>query len=404
MRRQIKQYLGIVAFLLIGALCINTGSVAVQACSTVSECQNSINSAAEQRKKLESEIANSKQEVASLQSEVENILKQIATYTTQIDSASKTILVLDEQSKALEKSMKETEELLKRRLVEMQLSYESNQNLNFIADSSSITEMIERSQAVTALTESDQGLVTKYDAQNKQVLFNKAETEKQKKELEGYKEHQVALQAQKQIKINEYRSQIAELEAESSQAAVSQELSEAQLKEIEAALARVKTTPSVNTTTPGVSANSGLRPMNHGWITAEYGETQYHTIPHNGTDFAPLNGDNAVYSMVDGVVVANLFNSARGYLIAIAFNDGSGYKTLMYQHLASAGVPIGTVVTKGQQVGIAGTTGSSSGVHLHAEVGDAKMVGGSPTWVDRGASAGPGLYATEVYFGIPSAW
>lgn len=399
MRRSFKWMVGILVLAMTSTLLIHIPNTTVYACKTVSECKDEISTAEQKRKQLESEIANSKAEVSSLQHEVENILKQIATYTTQIESAQNTIAMLAAQSKALVQSMEETEQMLKTRLVETQLSFESNQNLNFVADSSSITEMIERSQTIAALTESDQALVTKYDFQNKQVLQNKEETEKKKQELESYKAQQEKLQNEKQAKISEYRKQIATLEAEENQVAVSQDLSSSQLKEIEEALARVVVTP----TAPGLSSNSGARPMEHGWVTANYGETQYHSIPHNGTDFAPL-GNAAVYSMVDGVVVASLFNSARGYLVAIAFNDGSGYKTLMYQHLASSGVPIGTVVKKGQQVGVAGSTGQSTGVHLHAEVGDAKMVGGSPTWIDRGASAGPGLYATETYFGIPNTW
>lgn len=404
MRKSLKSTLGIVAIVLISGLLTTQSnemrSISVLACTTVNECQSAISSAEQKRKELEAGIANSKNQVASLQGEVENILSQIATYNTQIESAANTIGLLEEQSRVLVKSMRETEEILKKRLVETQLSFETNQNLNFIADSSSITEMIERSQAVSSLTESDQALVVKYDFQNKQVLENKEKTEQQKKQLEVYKAQQEKLRSEKQVKIDEYRKQIASLESEESQVAVSQELSESQLKEIQNSLSRVKVTP----TTPGLSATSGLRPLKSGYITSSYAAIDSaHTIRHNGTDYAPL-GDTTVYSMVDGVVVANLYNSARGYLVAIAFNDGSGYKTLMYQHLASSGVSIGTVVSKGQAVGIAGSTGQSTGLHLHSEVGDAKMVGGSPTWVDRGASAGPGLYATETYFGIPSEW
>lgn len=398
MRKHIKWWTSAVLFGLSGSVFAHSEYTSVLACKTVSECQSEISSAEQKRKQLETEIASKKSEVSELQAEVENILKQIATYNTQIESAQKTINLLAEQSEALVKSMDETEQLLKTRLIDTQLSFETNQNLNFIADSTSVTEMIERSQAIASLTENDQELVKKYDFQNKQVLKNKEETETKKQELETYKAEQEKLQSEKQTKIDEYRQKISLLEAEENQVSVSQELSETQLKDIQAALNRVPVT-----TTPGLSANSGLRPLKSGWITAEYGETRYHSVAHNGTDYAPL-GDPTVYSMVDGVVVANLYNSARGYLVAIAFNDGSGYKTLMYQHLASAGVPIGSVVSKGQAVGRAGNTGQSTGLHLHSEVGDAKMVGGSPTWVDRGAAAGPGLYSTEQYFGIPNTW
>lgn len=463
--------LGAVAFSTCTSSALTTQNM-TYACTTVESCQQEIKSATEERQKLQTQITDTKSQKDALVAEVQNLQTQVATYNAQIEASQQTITLLDSQSKQLETNMKITEGILSERLVTMQLMYETNQNINFIADSSSITDMIERAQAVNELTESDQQLVKTYDGQHKQVIENKQQTEKTKSELEGYKANQEKLIQENSVKIEQFKKQQESLEKEDKTTVEEQKLSESQLKEIEAALAKIPetkvetqpvvqaassgTTPTVATATvqqtnqgQQAQTNQGQQtqtsqgqqtqtsqtptqvqptqptkpvpvqptkpvpqptpqqpvsrvyPLQHAVLTAAYAENQWHAIPHNGTDYGP-RGDASVYSMVDGVVVANKYNSARGWLVAIAFRDGSGTKTLMYQHLAGASsAPIGATVAKGQRVGVAGNTGMSFGVHLHVEVGDA---GPGGKWVDRGASAGPGLYATERYFGLPSSW
>ncbi len=64
-------------------------------------------------------------------------------------------------------------------------------------------------------------------------------------------------------------------------------------------------------------------------------------------------------------------NSARGNYIVI--NHGNGMQT-WYQHLSSMNVTVGQTVARGQVIGNVGTTGISTGPHLHFEV----HVGGVP--------------------------
>lgn len=405
-----------------------TNTNVIYACTTVASCQDEIKRATQERQKLQSEIDSTKSQADALITEVQNLKVQVATYNAQINAASQTIELLDEESKQLQQSMEETEDILRDRLIQMQLMYETNQDINFIAESNSITEMLERSQAVSDLTESDQKLVKRYDVQYKQVIENKQKTETTKKELEGYKEEQEKLIQANTVKIEEFKDAQAKLEAEESAVRDEQALSASELQKIQDELKRIPPTPptpapqapssqttggsqttkpngsqggtSSNTTSP-VSPSGVVYPLKSAILTSHYGEKEWHTIPHNGTDYAP-RGDATLYSMVDGVVVANKYNSARGWLVAIAFNDGQGLKTLLYQHMAGASpVGIGGRVSKGQVVGVAGNSGYSFGVHLHVEVGDA---GPNGKWIDRGAAAGPGLYPTENYFRLPYSW
>lgn len=399
----------------------------VSACTSVEDCQTEISNATEERKKLQSQIADTKSQTDALVAEVQNLQIQVATYNAQIEAAKQTIVLLDTQSKQLQETMKTTEKIMSDRLVMMQLMYETNQNVNFIADSSSITDMIERTQAVNQLTDNDQKLVKTYDAQHKQVLENKLQTEKTKAELETFKESQEKLIQENTTKIEEFKASQQKLEQEEQGVKDDQVLSEQEMKKIKDELNRIPITPvrpqvtkpnnqgnvqqnNQNNSTPSNNnqphvptqpTSDTVYPLSHAILTAAYGEHAWHTIPHNGTDYAP-RGNTTLYSMVDGVVVASKYNRARGWLVAIAFNDGRGLKTLLYQHMSGqSNVGIGERVSKGQIVGDAGNTGMSFGVHLHVEVGDASFDG---KWVNRGASAGPGLYPTESYFGLPYSW
>lgn len=369
----------------------------VHACNTLGQCNKEINDAKNRRISLQEETEKIKKESKDIEYKVTELNLQVSIYAAQIDDATKSIQALETQSKKLVENMKKTEALLKKRLLEMQLSFETDKNLNFIADSSSITEMIERAQAVNELTKSDKELIRQYDVQNKEVIRNREETEKTKKELEGYKAEKDKLIAENTSKLEELHKRQAEYDKAINESKNTEQLSEKQLADIKAAAGRVPVYGG------GEKASfDGGYPLEHAVLTSHFAESDAaHPIPHNGTDYAPL-GNTTVYSMVDGLVVYNTFNGARGNMIAIAFQDNGGWKTLMYQHLANrSNVAVGTLVKKGQAVGQAGNTGVSFGVHLHAEV---SVAGPGPSWISRGAGPEPGQYAIESYFRLPNSW
>ncbi len=90
------------------------------------------------------------------------------------------------------------------------------------------------------------------------------------------------------------------------------------------------------------------------------GETRY----HNGIDIGAVTG-TPIYSAAYGTVIYTGFNSSSGNHIII--DHGNGYKTY-YKHLSKIEVKTGAVVNKGQRIGQVGSTGRSTGPHLHFEV------------------------------------
>ena len=86
---------------------------------------------------------------------------------------------------------------------------------------------------------------------------------------------------------------------------------------------------------------------------------------HQGQDFAARQG-TPVYATGDGVVESTTFER-RGYGNQVVIDHGYGYKT-RYAHLYTIDVREGMTVSRGDRIGTVGSTGKSTGPHLHYEV------------------------------------
>lgn len=101
------------------------------------------------------------------------------------------------------------------------------------------------------------------------------------------------------------------------------------------------------------------------WPTSGHVITQYYGWKHTGVD---IDGDysSPLYAAADGVVETAGWNSG-GYGLQIIINHPNGMKT-RYAHSSKMFVKVGDEVKKGQVIAMMGTTGRSTGTHLHFEV------------------------------------
>lgn len=110
------------------------------------------------------------------------------------------------------------------------------------------------------------------------------------------------------------------------------------------------------------------RPIGKGWMSSAYGmridPINGRRQKHNGVDFAGSSGDEVI-AVAAGVVTWADKRSGYGQMVEI--NHGSGYTT-RYGHHQELLVRVGDIVKKGQAVGLMGSSGRSTGPHVHFEV------------------------------------
>lgn len=106
------------------------------------------------------------------------------------------------------------------------------------------------------------------------------------------------------------------------------------------------------------------KPVKGGITTSGFGDTISRTASHNGHDWA-VNTGTKVRAAADGVVELAYFSESYGYNILI--NHNNGFKT-RYAHLSEVKVSKGEKVKQNQVIALSGSTGFSTGPHLHFEV------------------------------------
>ncbi|TDD98085.1 M23 family metallopeptidase [Jiangella asiatica] len=121
---------------------------------------------------------------------------------------------------------------------------------------------------------------------------------------------------------------------------------------------------------PGYGTGTFVRPAT-GPTTSEYGPRMHPILGyvkmHTGLDFG--RGDGRIYAADAGTVIEAGWNNAYGNMVIVDHGLVNGQRlTTMYAHQADLIVGPGQRVEKGQYIGNIGSTGYSTGPHLHFEV------------------------------------
>ncbi|MEU5809138.1 MULTISPECIES: M23 family metallopeptidase [unclassified Streptomyces] len=111
--------------------------------------------------------------------------------------------------------------------------------------------------------------------------------------------------------------------------------------------------------------NTFVSPLDDSYVSTQYraGGGMWSSGSHTGIDFHAASG-TSVHAVGAGTVVEAGWGGAYGNNVVIKHNDGT---YTQYGHMSSLNVSVGQQVTPGQQIGLSGSTGNSSGPHLHFE-------------------------------------
>lgn len=215
------------------------------------------------------------------------------------------------------------------------------------------TQMDELEQAKSDLAEQQTALETQRAESDQLILQMAAEYDSLSEEYQNYEKLEDEMSAQIKKTETEYFNALSKEEA-----ARQAELNRQNNNKV----------PSNGSSNSGSSSSTGgfLYPLPYAVaITDAYGY-RIHPLSgtykwHNGVDLAAGSG-TAIYATKSGTVTSACYNEAYGYMVTI--NHADGYSSL-YGHMTNYIVSAGDYVTQGQTIGYVGSTGWSTGPHLH---------------------------------------
>lgn len=318
--------------------------------------------------------------------EIDNIKSQIATYDTLIEEKEMELQdARDNQADQLER--------YKARIRAM----EENGNMSYyeiLFSAKNFSELLNKISDMQEIMEYDNMVADQLQEAAEAVENAKVRLEETQAELEITKaeldEMRVQLEADvdaAQAKIDQLKANIGQSEdeikaLEEDAARLEEDITSKtqSVKEldssIQAAIAASKAAGTPTYTPPAGSPPSGAKigsgmfiwPTSSYTVTSNYGYrihpiTGSHRL-HAGVDIGAPTG-TPIYAAADGVVVTSVYSNSYGNYILI--NHGGGIYTL-YAHASALYVSAGAVVIQGQTIAAVGSTGNSTGPHLHFEV------------------------------------
>lgn len=353
---------------LITAVSLVGGSFAIAATEDELKAQlNQNNATIESKEKEIKQVENKKK---GLLEEIEDLDKEMAEAQKELDSIQGQINDLNSQIKSKEKKIEEAnnkreeEELLLQKRVRAMYENGNTAYLSLILNSENITDFIKRCELAERMIESDKELFNELEELKKDTEEEIKSLENDKVVVEAAKKQETesrnklaTSRSAKDSRVKLLENDISELQRQ-----LDKELEESQ--EIERQLRALSGTSTV------VSKNETfIWPTSYSKvITCKYGP-RIHPITkkastHTGIDIRAALG-TSVYATASGTVIKACYNTAYGNMIII--DHGNGITTL-YGHAQQLLVKVGDTVKQGDTIMKAGSTGYSTGPHLHFEV------------------------------------
>lgn len=328
------------------------------------------------KKDLEASKSSLTAYVTELDTQLSNIQNKIDEYKTLITEKETEIEETTEELEAATTKQEEQYEAMKARIKFM---YECGDTLymELLLSADNFVDLMNKADYIEALSAYDRNQLDEYIRTTELIALCKEELEVEK---EAYEETKLAVEGEEaavNTLISEKQTQINSVTADIStnaakireyEALIAQENEE--IKALEKAVAEEKARLA--------AANAKARVYDGGmfsWpcpsytrISDEYGYRIHPLLGteqfHNGLDMAAPYG-SVIYAAYDGDVVAAAYSSSMGNYIMI--DHGDGLYTI-YMHASALYVSKGQSVYKGQSIAAVGSTGRSTGNHLHFSV------------------------------------
>ncbi|QKX50196.1 peptidoglycan DD-metalloendopeptidase family protein [Planococcus glaciei] len=380
----------------------------------VEQKQGELNSGIQQKANEISQNDSKLEEIArkifELDSKIQETQNKINDVQAQIDQTKAEIDALQASITELQRKIDERTALLQERARAIQLSGGSVDYIDVLLGANSFVDFIDRFSAVNTLIEADREIMREQAADKKLLAEQKAEVEKKlaeqevrkaelvglKNSLDGQKKEQAQLEKELNAEQKRLANEKAALEKEhqkqmnisaglesqiaKEQARLAKIAREAELKrQREAAAARKAQAAKAAASSSSVSAvshasmpkagSSTFIKPSAGRYSSGFGgrDIGAGAESHLGLDIAAPTG-TPIGASVSGYVSYAGYMGGYGNVVILTHSiNGRSYATV-YGHMSRVGTSVGQAVSQGQKIGEVGSTGRSTGPHLHFEI------------------------------------
>lgn len=355
---------------------------AAQAEREAANAQRQASSAKSEKVDIEGKKTEAEASINNLMAEIDNVVINKTKMQAQSDAKEEELLQTGLELDQAEERVKTRDELLQSR---MRLMYTNGfvSYMDVLLSATSFTDFIDRFDALQSILSQDRDILAEQREEKELVALKKVQVEKQFAEVKAiyeklklYEAHLVKKEQEKEVMIANFNSNIKQLDNKLQQIDSTLEELEGISKEQEdllmALAAKVsKLNAAKNSITNPYSGGKLGMPIRDSYRVSSNFGTRVHPISgkrhtHTGIDFAAPQGTD-IYAAEDGVVLVAQSWSSYGNCVII--DHGNGLWTL-YGHIRNGGIKVekGEKVKKGEKIAEVGSTGNSTGPHLHFEV------------------------------------
>ncbi len=326
---------------------------------------------------LQKEIQDLQRELESKKSTEKSVLAELARLERQLNLATKELNYIEVQLSvtnnqidvtrsevaAMEQKLSTQHDAFDTRLVSMykagRISY-----VDILLKSGSLSELMARLHYLKLIAVQDTALIGEYTSSRETLLSKQADLEEYAAKLTGLKASEERKRSEVTSRSQNRENYLASVQSDKNRLAESLDQME---KEAEA-LNKIIADLQAQGQKPQAHPLQMMWPVTGGWVSSKYGN-RYHPILgynrwHSGIDYAAKRGA-PIKAAEDGTVILSGSNGGYGYCVII---DHGGNVSTLYGHADKLLVKKGQDVIKGQTIALVGSTGLSTGPHLHFEV------------------------------------
>ncbi len=330
----------------------------------------------QKQQSLSGDKSNIQSEISGLESEKKSVMEEKRILDEQVSVLEDDISVLDAQieeyqaqidvvSVELEEATVAAENQYEAYKTRVRVMYENGSTgyLDILFSSENIGDFFDRLEIVKQITAYDSNMSKKLKEKKEEIQTKKEEIEKLQQELIDSKE---VIEDKKSVldsKMAERDAMIQKIEGNVAELEKQLEAIEAEEARVRSQLAKLSGDPE-----PYAGGTMSWPTPSCKYITSYYGWRLHPVLGyeklHTGIDIGASNGAKIIAAN-SGTVITATYNNAYGNYVVI--NHGGGVCTL-YAHQSTIAVSVGQYVNEGDVIGYVGSTGYSTGPHLHFEV------------------------------------